>query len=403
MRYLKFFVLLSTLLLVYSGCDNADDPDTTVDEPYFTIDVEARDAEEWIFITNTTGGLVGYQRIPKEGASVTLSERMAKLSDKMNVYRIFIRPAGEGDITGFSCRAFLGVDPGLTYKFRNIMENPSEDEVINQVEVENPPSSSLFYYSGRNFDTEVSGDFTTYEFERYPVNRELFGYFSGESMLYAEIADEATTQQFLYPDDFKTFDHEIEVPTGSYPTSLMTTGYDEGETTFTDFYSPQHFEALEADQSIKFCYLDGFESYQTAYSIGNKWFFKRGDIATVEEATIPDYDLTVINSSLTNFEATAPSAIHYRASTYSMDPTADGNLFGLTVHSAHGASYQFDLTLPDEFIDEYIDIPFFDMKYDHTTFVQQLSLPNGYENSVLRNFDNTLVGGHESSYSFIEE
>lgn len=384
--YLKstvFPVIIICMLLLMS-CDNSDTEPNPESEPYFNIHMSPLYKREyWFIVTNGAGEIVGHKKVGSQGAEIAMTERQAEINGYINLYYVVVRDENNGSTNKrFYISAELGIEPGGHFNY--ILSDPannSEDIDINVYNVPDPFSTLLAYGTGgstyridHNSDN-IQDTVALHQSITAGRSENILSVYNPESPKYTIVHPQpGMLHEFNYPDDFSSYDHEIEVEITD-PDYVYIQGFQDNEVANLLLYS-RGIEDLGTFTSMKFCYLNGYDSYYTAYRAGLKTYYKTGGIPTAESLQIPDRTITVTNSSLTSFLASYPAEIDYRASIYhGAEAKGDSTyIYELTVSAASNGIAKFDLEhLPAEFINAYKDIDFSLLEYKSTQFTDSKS------------------------------
>jgi len=377
MRYFLQAIAFFSSVILFSSCnkDNGTAPDTG---PYLYIhsgQFEDYQLEKWIIITNGNGEIVGYKKIDATSDESILTKRSASIKDKINVYKITIAKPNTTAID-VEVMAVLGVQPGQ-HCYLGSKVSATSGKTLNATLIKIPEKSFAFAGTGSfgMSQTDYTGgdgliDSTKISFSGMPSTPvyQVIVY-TREAPKYVNVNYAATgATKFNYPGDFLNFDHVIDVPTGKTPTLVLTSGIKAGVSfSFSALFSPFDMNKVDANQSIKLCYNDGYESYSTTYHIDNKWYFRNGSIPLASSAIIPNRSVVVNSHDLYSFAATLPAEIDYRSSGYSYSEIIGGvtNYYALSITSDVKRNDSFDLKLPDEFVTAHGSTNF--TKYNYTT------------------------------------
>lgn len=408
MKYpLQSIALFSLAILVLSCSHKDPTPDTS---PYLYIhsgQFQSYELEKWIIVTNGSGELVGYKKIDPVSDETILTKRSASIKDKINVYKIVFEQSNTTTIN-VQTTSTLGVTPGqhcyLGAKTTSSNIPSNKTFHINMFKI--PDKSSVIFGSGSyavgmsQIDLYFDGviDTTKIDFSPgpsasvYPIT-----VYTRTAPKYVTINDNSSgITKFSYPTDFLNFDHVIDVPTAQTPELIMASGAKGNTTTyFVNFFLTSDLNKVEANQSFKLCYNDGYDSYSTFYKIGNKQYFRVGTIPSAGGAIIPNRSITVTNHDLYSFAATVPSQIDYRSSGYSYSETVSGttSYYYLGITNDITKNDSFDLKLPDEFVTAHGLWDFTKYSYGSTSFVE-LENNDPYSKAV-----DILFGVPNSNYS----
>lgn len=377
-----------SFLSFISACDDSSEPAPIEDpnpveeepEPYFYIKTGANTNRiQWIVITNGLGEIVGYKEIDSVNAEETvMSERLAEIDGNINVYHIYITENAFAEPkTSYYITAYLDQELGKHWSFGGSGGSSDYEEIdINIYNLPDPflpQMSAGGSYDFEKIDTDVDGVNDTVKFQyglSPPESEYILGIHNPTSSKYVVVESQTSFQEFTYPDDFHSYDHEIDVPI-SDPDQVTVFGVRNNQSSVFLLITKMLDEPGWVHSSIKFPYLDGYDYYYTYYQIGLNTYSKTGSIPTAEDIVIPDRVITVTNSSLFDFEATYPAEIDYRRSIYSFtenEGATDGDYIDVNVFALKDAGTSFDLTLPDEFIDAHRDINFSLLEYKSSEF-----------------------------------
>jgi len=365
--------IIALFPLVFSTC-SSDEPESIFEGPYLYIHSTMPGTDDvWVIVTNGKGKVVGYQRLDESLGDVVLTEQDAPIQGRINIYVLNAYDIS-ADKKGYAIDAALGVEPGMHYyRLKSTTPSGVEYKDLNARLYGVPVNSSI---SGTQLNSTTIGDGSSSDgtLDQVTVSQHVpegmapyyVGVYTHAAPKYALLDYGVNTlQEFNYPDDLQDFETIREVPmNGTMPGVAVTAGMKDGhEVMFMLLVTPSELEKLDTDESVKFCYIPGFDSYLTQYFSGGNGYSKRGTIPSVSQAIIPNQDITITSTKLRSFAATASDDIDYRNSLYYKEKTGGGKTHRIMVNvfSELNEAAQFDLKLPDEILALYNQLEFNDL------------------------------------------
>ncbi|HEV8515500.1 MAG TPA: hypothetical protein VGQ59_19590 [Cyclobacteriaceae bacterium] len=388
MKYpLQSIALFSFAILVLSCSHKDPTPDTS---PYLYIHsgkFQDNELEKWIIVTNGNEELVGYKKIDPTSDETVLTQRSASIKDKINIYKIYFYSSNAMEI-----KAVLGVDPGEHCYLGSKVTSASKDLNANLYKIpiksRITPGSGSFGLEQRGFNSDGTIDSAKINFLAWEsISVHPLTVYTRAAPKYVNVNYSSTgVSKFNYPGDFLNFDHVIDVPTGKTPVTVITSGTKGGfQIYFTSLLYPDDMDRVDANQSVKLCYNNGYDSYSTWYLLdNNSGYSKNGGIpSSTSRFMIPNRSIVVNNHDLFSFAATIPVEIDYRTSGYSYSEVVGSKTksYSLSITVDVTRSDAFDLKLPNEFVTAHGSSDF--TKYNHTgTTFYEFENDEKYSNAV---------------------
>lgn len=322
---LKFIFIADVL---FSSCGNDDDTSPAT-EKIFEVEMDASYFEggydHWLVISNTEGEIVDAAPLTKD-SSVEFEAIKGETGETITV--TLLRHSFTSN--RYHLDSYVAVDKGGKMVLRSSPSGEGAEYTTVDFDFPGLPSSQTWVMftsmgsrvGGASGSSSVSVEITT------PLSDLFISVTGAHEPRYLELDLETDSQRtFNFPADFKTYDHVF----SQLPLSLASisiTGLKEiaagAEAPVygvhvQSLYFSGNFGGLQAG------YNDGYDLYSTGWSTKTQndasiSYSKVGEAPSEDDFEVPFFDFSVVNSEINSFEYTTGSDLHYRKSTWFLNP-----------------------------------------------------------------------------------
>lgn len=355
---MKFFnltllYLLSFSLLFYS-CASPDDELVdiveTPDEPaYLELEIDesllSYNSDFWIVLTNDDGEILTDSLI-RTGGKVDFIEHVSEISDYLGIY--FFKIFHESK--SYSVEAILNIEKGSTLSFNNTWNHGNPEIGTVDVEITNFPNTYLginllatsntqgfAHKSSETIDSDpydLVVDTIRFKMSIVKENDTLLigNSFKDNDPRYLKIegVNDGESYLFDFVEDFIPYNqivtHEAP-PSDNFRIKSFVFGYKDQ----SSFYTSMRYTSWSY-RFTQFGYVNGFDNYKTIYGVGGLQgydevgFVKRGEAVNSEELELPQYSVSITDTTFINFDYSYTRALAYRKATWTSEDR-ESNLY----------------------------------------------------------------------------